>query len=799
LPRDGRPHHVLTRVETFQRAALDSVAFVSWFTLTFKGWELALEEWQVELVRNCAFREREKKGGFLNLSLDYGLANFEFWLDHGVPIYYLWSEALHHDKRFLRAHPDVLTEYWEMRQSIEDDEEFYSRVRSHFRSTGRSAIFEYDNFFQDHTARSLLINTPMREFEAGNAYVMEAFQGYRPFPLWDKTQISRLLRRYETALLPNTTPPKLAIMRWAPREPWRGQPGEESYTVDYGVLGFEEDSRFPGRSFDEPTRWFTNDILVLRELFKVSFAPDAGEAYMPDGTRLQDPLLHEHPFDFVAAFEAKVIQDAITDGKERPADLREYYEYELEEHREKLRQTQESVRETQQAIGYQESVSSRGYDEEEHGPHPPRPANLNDMPELLKRMLIPDWRSNRGAPSHAGRARRERDSYSRRDSSRGASSSASSRILTTTSRRSASPSRGPSRLADPTLVSEEIFRPGDEDFEDVLKDFIDQLEFMYSVIAEPHKRRSSDQRAPRLAWDTELVERGFIHLLEYVDALRLMLYAFFVRSLDSPARVLNYLIERGIRFVLYMPRDPIPAAPLGLQQEPPSEHEYHPLQGLTGASLFRAWEGSMKGPFWAKTHFGAFIQEGGTIGFLTRHYAKSKLLLEGGAGVSLEARIFTRNSGFLPDSDEVFQVVHDELGIAEKGFALGTVLNPAEAQPVERTMFPPTHVFEHKNWNLGTGEWTDWEEDYMEDLLRRWKLGKEVPRTAEGWAGHMRVYRNGLSRSRPLEGRDARSPSSTEARKWCNLLREFYGFSPMTRKISSIADIPEPLLLRRFA
>ena len=79
---------------------------------------------------------------------------------------------------------------------------------------------------------------------------------------------------------------------------------------------------------------------------------------------------------------------------------------------------------------------------------------------------------------NTGRARRERDSYSRRDSSRGASSSASSRILATASRRSASPSRGPSRLADPTLVSEEIFRPGDEDFEDVLKDFIDQLEFM---------------------------------------------------------------------------------------------------------------------------------------------------------------------------------------------------------------------------------------------------------------------------------------------------------------------------------
>ncbi|KAL1684609.1 hypothetical protein GGG16DRAFT_119639 [Schizophyllum commune] len=298
---------------------------------------MVLEEWQVEMVRSCAFRTREKAGCFLNLSTDYPLSNFEFWIDHGVPIYYLWSEALYHDKRFSRANPDILREYWELRQMIEDDDEFHAEVRMHFLRTNRAGVLQYDNFFQDQATRSLLLDTETRTFQVGTTYVLEAFQNYRPVNLRDRAMIERFLVHYETVLLPDSSPQKVGILRWAPRAPFRGQPDEEGYTVDYGAWEYDEETRFPGRAFDKETGWFTNDVLVLRELFKVAFAPERGEAFMPDGTRLQDPLLRANRFDFVAAYEERVIREAEGDGKERPPDLREYYEFERADWLEKQR------------------------------------------------------------------------------------------------------------------------------------------------------------------------------------------------------------------------------------------------------------------------------------------------------------------------------------------------------------------------------------------------------------------------------------------------------------------------------
>ncbi|KAL1658560.1 hypothetical protein GGF50DRAFT_66988 [Schizophyllum commune] len=351
LTREGRPASLLDRISQFQLAALDNAAFVAWWTLSFKGWEAALEDWQVEMVHSCAFRSREKAGCFLNLSTDYSLANFEFWIDHGVPIYYLWSEALHHDKRFSCANPDVLKQYWDLRQTIEDDDTFHTEAKAHFLRTDRAGVLQYDNFFQDQAMRSLLMNTEARSYQEGTTYVLEAFQNYRPIRLRDREMIERYLIHYEAIALPNSSPPTVAIIRWAPREPYRGQPDEEGYTVDYGAWEYEEELRFQGRAFDKESGWFINDVLVLRELFKVAYAPERGEAFMPDGTRLQDPLLPDAEFDFVAAYEARVIQEAVEDGKERPPDLREYYEYELADWRERQRVDKESADTTIARLG----------------------------------------------------------------------------------------------------------------------------------------------------------------------------------------------------------------------------------------------------------------------------------------------------------------------------------------------------------------------------------------------------------------------------------------------------------------
>ncbi|KAL1687735.1 hypothetical protein GGG16DRAFT_61564 [Schizophyllum commune] len=400
-------------------------------------------------------------------------------------------------------------------------------------------------------------------------------------------------------------------------------------------------------------------------------------------------------------------------------------------------------------------------------------------------------------PSEGREARRERGSFSRRDASRGASSSASSRPIGTASRRSASPSRGPTRLADPTRLSAQVLHPNDPEFEDAVTDLINQLELLFTVTAETPKRRGDDRRAPRVGWDHEVIERAYIHFPEPLDALRVLLYTLFIRKIFTPERLLNYIAEHGIKFRVFIPRDPIPAPSRGLNQTRPSGIRAPRLQGLTGETLFQTWEDAMNGPFWAKTHFPGFIQEGGTIAFLARYYATEKVRREAGLGVSTETRIFAHNSDFLPDSHETFQVVHDDIGSEERGFALGT-LPPIEANGNPRHMLPPTHSFEHKYWDLGMGEWTDWEEDYLVDVLHRWKLGKEVPRTAEGWAAHMRVYRKNLARNRSLNGRDKRSPGSTEAAQWCRMLQDVYGFSIKTRKISTLADMPEPVSVRRF-
>ncbi|KAL1684425.1 hypothetical protein GGG16DRAFT_119824 [Schizophyllum commune] len=800
LTKGGRPAAVLERLHNFQMAAQDSAAFVAWWTLTFRGWELALEDWQVELVRSCAFETREKKGGFLNLSTEYHLANFEQWINHGVPVYYLWSEVLHHDKRFARANPDTLREYWQLRQSTEDDDRFQSEIRSHFLRTERAAVFQYDNFFQDKAARSLLLNTEKRSFEPGTTYVLEAFQGYCSYVLRDRVMIERLLERYESVRLPGATPPKVAIIRWAPREPWKGQIDDEEYTTDYGEWEYELEHRFPGQSFNEEAGWISSDLLALRELFKIAFAPEPGEAFMPDGTRLQDPLARASDGSFVEKFEARAIREAVSDGKTRPAALREYYEYELQDLEEKRRPTRELLARRMEEMSAQEREEEDAFMEEAIRRAPPAPSpppDIHDMPILLRRMIFPNWQAVNAGDEGSRMARRDRGSYAQREASRGGSSSASSRIVATASRRSASPSRGPARLADPTRLSDEVYRPGDEGYEEAVTALIDQLELLYTVSSEPDKRRPDCERSPLIGWDVELVERGYIHFFEHLDALRALLYSFFMRSLITPAQMLNYLVYRGIKFRLFLPRDPIPSPSRGLSQPKPSGGASASLQGQTGENLFQSWQDAMLRPFWEKTHFAAFIQEGVTVGFLTRHYAYEKLKREAGVGVSLESRIFTRNSDFLPDSNETFQVVHDAVHPAEKNFVLGTTPGSDPSANV-RHMFPPTHTFEHKYWNLGTGEWTDWEEDYLLDLLERWKQGKEVPRTVDGWASHMRVYRNNLARSRSLAGRDNRCPGSTEAAKWCRMLKTVYGTSIRTRKISSLTDAMEPLEVRRF-
>ena len=176
-----------------------------------------------------------------------------------------------------------------------------------------------------------------------------------------------------------------------------------------------------------------------------------------------------------------------------------------------------------------------------------------------------------------------------------------------------------------------------------------------------------------------------------------------------------------------------------------------------------------------------------------------RALDEAGAGVNLETRVFTRHTSTLPDTDDSTMYVHDEVNEPEVDFFLGTVPNPVDARANPKHAFPPTHSFDCEEWNLGSGEWTDWEEDFLAEVIQLWRLGKATPKSVNEWHGAMRVHRNKIGKVRGLRLRDARCPNSSGAAKWCRLLQEFYDFPPRTRKISSIAEHPEPVRLRRFA
>uniref|UniRef100_D8PWB1 Uncharacterized protein n=1 Tax=Schizophyllum commune (strain H4-8 / FGSC 9210) TaxID=578458 RepID=D8PWB1_SCHCM len=103
------------------------------------------------------------------------------------------------------------------------------------------------------------------------------------------------------------------------------------------------------------------------------------------------------------------------------------------------------------------------------------------------------------------------------------------------------------------------------------------------------------------------------------------------------------------------------------------------------------------------------------------------------------------------------------------------------------------------SWIIGTGEWGEAEEAYLNEVLHRWKTRKEMNlRTATQWAKHAGVWVHAYKQRRPEEAKRERVPSGSECEEWCKKLEEAFGVSLEFRKI---ADLVKPLKaknLRQF-
>ncbi|KAI5822305.1 hypothetical protein K523DRAFT_257200, partial [Schizophyllum commune Tattone D] len=376
------------------------------------------------------------------------------------------------------------------------------------------------------------------------------------------------------------------------------------------------------------------------------------------------------------------------------------------------------------------------------------------------------------------------------------SSVASSSRIWQIARRSASPVRS-SRLADPGRTSSKLYSPDSKRWDTLVQAFHRQLEELGQVLTTPRGTYVRDDvRRPRLDWDRDFVDRGFLRVHRWQDRVRLILYALFHRSLCTPIHFLDFVLEKGLKVTYLIARDPIPTMTQAGTRVEPSATIFPPLSGSSLTEVFRLWEVLLGGPMWAKTHFPAFLQEGGTISYVVRHYAK-RYLDVAGAGVSAETRVYARNSQPLPagkfGSD--YFVVSDQAGETELAVIGGRVANQRDAHNPYYVV-PPTATFDSKGWDIGTGEWSAAEEEYLNEVIHRWRTGCEtILRTQAQWNRHASGWAFHYKQLRPEETRKKALPQESECEQWCVKLEEAYGISLEYRKIS---DLVKPLTIKNL-
>ncbi|KAI5822393.1 hypothetical protein K523DRAFT_345825 [Schizophyllum commune Tattone D] len=323
LREEGRPGQIIDRVHDFCIAAHDHISFVTWYTLSFPGFEDALSPPQLDIIKLCQFDKRPKRGCLLNLLVDYSIANFEAWIKHRVPVYYLFTEAMSYVDRFVRVRPDVLLDYRERAAAGASSEELIEYYRVH-----EPAVLAYDDFFQVRRplAQQDLFDTPIPIYDSKTAYSIQVCQGYRPYTIHNPPLIKFLLPRYEVAARDGQFP-RVDIARWAPRTASDEERGSDVFLMDRGLDDpTTTDELFDEHAFDINSGWINNNYLNLRELFKPAFAPRPGESYALDGSRVIFPAQAD---DWLREYERELVAKAVHDGKPRPRDYQEYHDWEV--------------------------------------------------------------------------------------------------------------------------------------------------------------------------------------------------------------------------------------------------------------------------------------------------------------------------------------------------------------------------------------------------------------------------------------------------------------------------------------
>ena len=235
---------------------LHALAFLSWWTTVIVTWEKNLSDGAVSIISSLLSTVKVKRGVTCNLERDWSTINLPLYIQHSVPLFYLWNFEARADNHFSRLNPALNLTYWAVRQGTalslapDIEEEDLNKI-------ARQAI-KLNHFFQEaFTYRS--VNDP--SILPTYTFFIIDFKGWKCRLIkYDKTTLTSLAKLYYYGVLhedDDGSYKTIVFWRWRKHEP-----KDDYLRCQFKVsLPSEEHAG------------------TIRELYKFDYRPRPGVAY----------------------------------------------------------------------------------------------------------------------------------------------------------------------------------------------------------------------------------------------------------------------------------------------------------------------------------------------------------------------------------------------------------------------------------------------------------------------------------------------------------------------------------------
>ncbi|KAJ6463739.1 hypothetical protein DFH09DRAFT_1347078 [Mycena vulgaris] len=131
-----------------QRALLDQLGLLTWFTTITWDWSVGIPEDMVQFVAELRLGERSKRRCLLSIHRDWKFMNVGHFMRNSIPFHYPWTEREEEDPRFFIYSLAFLNEYSREVKNRDGEPVPVEELPNYY--TWRSKIMPVDMFLQDN-------------------------------------------------------------------------------------------------------------------------------------------------------------------------------------------------------------------------------------------------------------------------------------------------------------------------------------------------------------------------------------------------------------------------------------------------------------------------------------------------------------------------------------------------------------------------------------------------------------------------------------------------------------------------